>query len=156
MIEVRTERNMITENLPWSYKLNSPYVRSLDRDVQRTMRNERSIINAIIKAALARGYFVQAMDEEGAHSPITRQKSLIEPTLYACDDGRVLVLEPSPDKPGKYRKVCSFYFIYGNGNDGCDVESDGSWIDDGKRNTSEIYEAISKAGSDVAAKLERY
>lgn len=142
------------ENLQWSYKLNSPYVKSLCKEVQRTKRNERQIINAIIKKALALGYFIKSCDGEGDGSPITKQKSVIEPNLYSCDDATLLVLEPSPTKPGKYRKVCSFYFIYGNGDEGCTVESDGSWIEDGERNTEAIYSEISKAGSDVAAKLE--
>lgn len=142
-------------NLEWSYKLNSPYVKSLCKEVQRTKRNERAIINAIIKAALARGYYVQSLDSEGDASPITRQKALIEPNLYSCDDATLFVLESSPDKAGKYRKVCSHYFIFGNGDEGCTVESDGSWIENAERNTREIYEAISKAGSDVADKLSK-
>lgn len=139
---------------PWSYKLDSPYVKSLAKSVQRTMRNERAIINAIIKEALARGYYLQSYDGEGEGSPITKQKKLIEPNLYSCDDAHLLILEPSPNKPGKYRKVCSFYFIYGNGNEGCDVMSDGSWIENAERNTEAIFEAIDAAGSAVAAKLE--
>lgn len=141
--------------LQWSYKLNSPYVRSLSPEVQRTMRNERAIINAMIKEALARGYFIQSFDGDGDASPITRQKTLIEPNLYSCDDAHLVVLEPAPGKPGKYRKVCSHYFIYGNGDYGCTVESNGSWIDDGERNTEAIYDAISEAGSAVADRLAR-
>lgn len=141
-------------NLEWSYKLNSPYVKSLCKEVQRTKRNERAIINAIIKAALDMGYLIQSSDSEGDRSPITRQKSLVEPILYACDDAWLIVLESAPNKPGKYRKVCSFYFIYGNGNEGCDVESNGSWIENDERNTREAYEAISGAGMAVARKLE--
>lgn len=142
------------DSLPWSYKLNSPYVKSLCKEVQRTKRNERSIINALIKQALALGYYVQSFDGDGEGSPITRRKALIEPNLYSCDDATLYVLEPSPDKPGKFRKVCSFYFIYGNGDEGCTVCSDGSWIESDQRNTRAIYDAIDKAGSDVADKLE--
>lgn len=145
---------MDTNTLPWSYKLNSPYVKSLCKEVQRTKRNERAIINAIIKAALARGYLLQSFDGDGDGSPITKQRALIEPGLYSCDEAHLLVLEPSPSRPGKYRKVCSFTFIYGNGDEGCTVESDGSWIESTERNTKAVYDAISKAGSDVAAKLE--
>lgn len=145
---------MNNDNLTWSYKLNSPYVRSLCKEVQRTKRNERQIINAMIKKALELGYYIQSMDGEGTFSPITRQKGLIEPDLYSCDDGRLIVMEPSPDKPGKYRKVCSHYFIYGNGDEGLTVESDGSWIEDGTRNTEAIYDAIRSAGGKVAEKLE--
>jgi hypothetical protein len=143
------------QQLEWSYKLGSPYVKSLSKGVQRTMRNERAIINAIIKAAKDRGYFLQSFDGDGEASPITKQKALIEPNLYSCDDAYLLILEPSPTKPGKFRKVASFYFIYGNGNDGCDVMSNGSWIDNGERNTEAIYKALDDAGSAVAAKLER-
>lgn len=142
------------QNHPWSYKLNSRYVQSLSKNVQRTMRNERAIINAMIKKALALGYFLQSYDGEGEGSKITRQKAAIEPNLYSCDDAHLLVLEPSPTKPGKFRKVCSFYFIYGNGDEGCTVHSDGSWIENDERNTRSVYDAIEKAGSDVAEKLE--
>lgn len=142
------------DNLQWSYKLNSPYVKSLSKNVQRTKRNERQIINAIIKKALALGYYLSSVDGEGDASPITKKKSLVEPNLYSCDDARLWVLEPSPDKPGKFRKVCSFYFIYGNGDEGCTVVSDGSWIENEERNTKAIFETIDKAGSDVADKLE--
>ena len=138
----------------WSYKLNSDYVKSLPRDVQRTMRNERTIINALIKAAKARGYFVRALNTADEVSPITKQTNLIEPVLYACDEAWLHILEPSPDKAGKYRKVCGFYFIYGNGNEGCDVVSDGSWKETPERNTRDIYEAIEAAGDAAARKCE--
>lgn len=90
----------------------------MSAELAATKRNERRIIRRLILDALAAGYTLGVHDgEELVLKHSTSVKDILG-VMFTVDDEHLIFY----DKDGK--KVGWVYFIYSNGNLGCDVISD--------------------------------
>lgn len=145
---------METSHVKWSLKPNSAYFKALSPYVQKRITAERAIARCVIKAAIAKGYYVGICNGEDDETPITRGQSLnwLVDFLHQCDEDLLVIRGLEPGKNGKGYKVGTVTLIYGNG--GYDVLSDWSWVETTERNTEAVMNEICGAADTTAKAWE--
>lgn len=138
--------------MEYSLKPSSEYFKSLSGNVQRRITCERAIARALVKEAIKRGYVVSVWNGENYEIKRSRSVEKIIAALHTTDDDILRISLPLVGGD-QFARIGTFTLIYGNS--GYDVVSDFSWVENEKRNTREIMEAIDKAAQPVADRWEK-
>lgn len=117
--------------------------------IEKRIDIERQIVTCIVETAILKGYLVSVYDGEAYPIKKSTDKAAIVKELFACDEEYLIIRDQHSGKIG------TIDLIYGN--DGWDVISNYSWVEEGAKNTEKLMKELIDEGTVEAlvSKLEK-